>query len=70
MWLLDVCVGVHNTPACSQAERNKNACKRPGGVGLCMPQLEISQPPSCHVHVMSPRPADADASSLHQHEPH
>ena len=34
-----------------------------------MPQLDLSQPPSCHVQVASPQHADANTSSLHQHEP-
>ena len=47
----------------------KNACTESGGVGLCVRQLDFTQPPSCHVQVVNPRPADARTSSLHQHEP-
>ena len=62
-----MCVYVHSTPASNQTRLIKNACKRPGGVGLCMPQLDLSQHPSCLIQAVEPQPADANASSLHQH---
>ena len=42
-----MCVYVHSTPASNQPRVIKHARKRPRSVGPCMPQLELSQPPSC-----------------------
>ena len=39
-----MCVYVHSTPASNLPKLINNACNRHGGVGLCMPHLELSSP--------------------------
>ena len=63
--LLDVCVHVHSTPACTDPRLIEKSCRGPGGVGLCMPQLDLSQLLTCHVQVVHHRHVDTHTSSWH-----
>ena len=60
---------MHSTPACTEPNLIEKSCRGPGGVGMCMPQLDLDQLPNCLVQVVHHRHVDTQTSSWHQHGP-